>query len=207
MQAVKKAKAAYQECTTSGTIDDLTEDFPFTSSGREWRGISDRVKGGGSDGQIRRDNDVKGKVANVLMGRVAPFDNGEGFIQMVTDLSKDPATLDSVDASDYDGIEIDVLCRNKMDKKEDDDAEEAAIPQRFNVHLRTPGSLQDCSYRHTFTLEEEDEWATVRVPWTSFIGCEVPLDVSVLRRLGIVANVEETNAFVAVAGVRFYSVF
>mmetsp|Transcript_12133 Transcript_12133/g.14640 ORF Transcript_12133/g.14640 Transcript_12133/m.14640 type:complete len:82 (+) Transcript_12133:2-247(+) len=81
------------------------------------------------------------------------------------------------------------------------------MPQRFNIHLRTPGSLQDCSYRHTCEVEEEDEWTTILIPWSSFIGCEVPLDVSVLRRLGIVAIGEEMDAFIAIAGIRFYSVF
>jgi len=212
--AVKKAKAAYVECSKSGIIDDLSDPFPFTSSGREWRGLSDRIKGGQSDGQIRRDNDVKGRVANVLLGRVS-LNNDGGFLQMVTDLALDPAATDSVDASDFDGIEIDVLCRNKLPGKEDytadgddtKDQQSSTMPQRFNIHLRTPGSLQDCSYRHTCEVEEEDEWTTVLIPWSSFIGCEVPLDVSVLRRLGIVAIGEEMDAFVAIAGIRFYSVF
>ena len=47
-------------------------------------------------------------MANVLRGNVA--DNTSGFIQMVTDLSLDPSMDRFVDASEYDGVEIEVYC-------------------------------------------------------------------------------------------------
>jgi hypothetical protein len=43
---MKKCKAAFQSCTDSGTIDDMSEEFPVTSSGTQWSGITDRVMGG-----------------------------------------------------------------------------------------------------------------------------------------------------------------
>lgn len=219
---MKKSKASYRECTVEGVIDDLTEDFPLTSSGTEWRGVSDRVIGGISDGSIRREEDLDGRACNVLSGRVS-LRNGGGFIQMVADLPLDPANP-SVDASEFDGIEVDVLCKH--------------TPRKFNVHLRTPGTLQQESYRYTHDLEKNEgepladeggviqggwsDWRTVRIPWTSFEGyctdeeepvCET-LNATELKRIGIVAIAENADgkesggfeAFLAVAGVRFYSV-
>ena len=34
VRGVQKAKSAYQWCTDSGIIDDMTESFPLTSSGK-----------------------------------------------------------------------------------------------------------------------------------------------------------------------------
>lgn len=193
---LKKAKQAYTECTQSGTIDDMTDPFPLTSSGTEWRGVSDRVMGGLSQGFIKRETDLDGRVANLLTGHVSLANNG-GFIQMVTDLAIDPGSINAVDASEYDGIELDVFCRHES--------------RRFNVHLRTPGTLQQVSYRYTHTLEIEGKWELIRIPFSSFEGYGMQdmesLDTSELRRIGIVAIGEEMDVFLAVAGVRFYSVF
>jgi len=202
----RKARAAYRECVSSGVVDDMTEPFPITSSGTEWRGVSDRMRGGESNGVVRRVLDLAGRTANLLTGRVVPVkgsDPDQAFIQMVTDLMLDPAA-DSVDASGYDGVEVDVLSRD-MDS--------------FNIHARTPGTFQQASYRYTHPLdaERDDEWQTVRVPWTSFMGCADgkrqdecemmdPLDPSELRRIGFVAIGKEEDVYLAVAGVRFYSV-
>jgi hypothetical protein len=193
---LQKQKKASTECVVSGVIDDLTADFPLTSSGTEWRGISDRVMGGVSNGFIVREEDLEGRPAIVLKGHVS-LANGGGFIQMVTDLALDPANLNAVDASEYDGIELDVLCQHE--------------PLTFNVHLRTPGTFQQASYRHTVELDSKNEWNLIRIPFSSFEGYGAsempPLDVSELRRIGIVAIGTEMDVFLAVAGARFYSVF
>ena len=118
-QNVRKSKAAYVSCTTSGIIDDMSDPFPFTSSGSQWQGITDRVMGGVSNGSISRET-IDGKLANVLRGNVSLRNNG-GFIQMATDLSLDPSVDLFVDASGFDGVELDVYC-------EGGDAEE-----KFNV--------------------------------------------------------------------------
>ena len=195
MSTLKKQRGAYQECTVSGVIDDLSQDFPLTSSGTEWRGVSDRVMGGVSNGSIQRENDLQGKRANVLKGHVSLENNG-GFIQMVTDLALDPSKTIAVDASDYDGLELDVLSRGQSE---------------FNIHIRTPGTFQQASYRHTHKIEQENEWETVRVPFSSFKGYgqdDMPptLDSSALRRIGLVAIGQEMDVFLAVAGIRFYKV-
>jgi hypothetical protein len=193
---LQKQKKTFTECVISGVIDDLSGDFPLTSSGTQWRGVSDRVMGGVSNGMIVREEDLEGRAAIVLKGHVS-LDNGGGFIQMVTDLALDPSNLNAVDARDYDGIELDVLCQHE--------------PLTFNVHLRTPGTFQQASYRHTVELDSKNEWDLIRIPFSSFQGYGAsempPLDVSELRRIGIVAIGAEMDVFLAVAGARFYSVF
>jgi hypothetical protein len=185
--SVQKSKNAYLEATESGIIDDMSDAFPMTSSGTEWRGVSDRVKGGTSEGSIKREV-IDDKSSKVLVGHVT----GEnGFIQMVTELSKDPSKA-SVDASDYDGIEIDVLSEEGLS---------------FNIHLRTSGDLDDNSFRHTVTLECLFGWSTDRIPFSSFVdGAGTSVDYSQLKRIGIVALEKEADVCLAVGGVRFYSV-
>jgi hypothetical protein len=107
-QNVRKSKAAYIPCTTSGIIDDMSDPFPFTSSGSQWQGITDRVMGGISNGSLSRET-IGGKLANVLRGNVSLANNG-GFIQMATDLSLEPSVNLFVDASAYDGVELEVYC-------------------------------------------------------------------------------------------------
>jgi hypothetical protein len=110
-QNVRKSKASYVPCTTSGVIDDMSDPFPFTSSGSQWQGITDRVMGGVSNGSLSRE-DIGGKSANVLRGNVS-LENGGGFVQMATDLSSDPSAGVFVDASSYDGVELEVYCEGR----------------------------------------------------------------------------------------------
>lgn len=108
---MKKSKGAYESCINSGIIDDMTETFPATSSGTQWSGFTDRVMGGRSDGNLAREH-YNGREANVLRGHVSLENNG-GFVQMATNLALHQAESDTVDASSYDGIELDVLCKAK----------------------------------------------------------------------------------------------
>jgi hypothetical protein len=69
---------------------------------------------------------------------------------------------------------------------------------------------QFASYRATFRVSS-DEWTTVRLPWSQFAGygpgaSEIPLDITCLRRLGVLAIGKEMDVALAVSGVRFYSV-
>jgi len=195
---ITKAPSAFKSCVDSGTIDDMSENFPYTSCGTAWRGFTDQVMGGVSYGRLEREQEVEGRTANVLHGKVSLYNNG-GFVQMATDLSLDPF-VGSVDASAYDGIELDVLCQGKDDTGS------------FNVHLRNPAcARQNSSYRATFEIESGKGWKTVRLPWKDFKGFgpgpeSTPFDVTELRRVGIVAigrKIEDLN--LALAGLRFYS--
>jgi hypothetical protein len=107
--SVRKAKSAYRPCVVSGVIDDMSESFPVTSSGTLWSGFTDRVMGGVSFGSLTRE-EFDGRQANVLRGHVSLANNG-GFVQMATDLALDPTVSATVDASEYDGIELDIQCQ------------------------------------------------------------------------------------------------
>jgi hypothetical protein len=176
----------------------MSENFPYTSCGTTWRGFTDQVMGGVSYGRLEREQDVEGRTANCLHGKVSLYNNG-GFVQMATDLSLDPF-VGSVDASEYDGIELDVLCQGRDDTGS------------FNVHLRNPAcTRQNSSYRATFEVKSGRGWKTVRLPWKDFKGFgpgpeTTPFDATELRRVGIVAigrKIEDLN--LALAGLRFYT--
>jgi hypothetical protein len=108
---MRKSRNAYVSCVESGIIDDFSEEFPLTSCGTEWSGFSDRVMGGVSIGTLVREN-IFDRDCNVLRGEVSLQNNG-GFIQMAAELSNDPSTTKFIDASRYDGIEVDVLCKGE----------------------------------------------------------------------------------------------
>lgn len=192
---VTKAATAYKWCTETGIIDDMSENLPRTSSGTEWSGFTDKVMGGVSVGKLIREV-VDGKNANVMKGKVSLYNNG-GFIQMAAGLSTDPAVSLTVDASTFDGVELDVLYRG------DEDVE------KFNVHLRNPACLrQFSSYRGTFEVRS-NVWETIRLPWSSFVGHgpgsdSVPFASSELRRIGIVAIGKPMEVYLAVSSVGFY---
>lgn len=111
---VQKSVDAYKLCTETGIIDDMSESFPMSSSGTEWSGFTDRVMGGVSMGTLVRE-EVDGKISNLMTGTVSLENNG-GFIQMATSLSKDPSKT-IVDASEFDGIEIDVFYKGENDEE------------------------------------------------------------------------------------------
>jgi len=192
---VRKSKSSYIPCTTSGVIDDMSDGFPFTSSGSQWQGITDKVMGGVSNGSLTRET-VDGKLANVLRGKVSLKNNG-GFIQMAADLSLDPGVDPFVDASSFDGIELEVY----------NEGEES---DNFNVHLRTPAcQRQFSSYRSTFKLDA-NQWTTIRLSWGDFKGHGPGPDetefVPTLRRIGIVSIGEAKDVSIAVSKVGFYNV-
>lgn len=205
---LRKAKAAYQSCVVSGVIDDFSNEFPLTSFGSEWSGFSDRVMGGISTGSLEREV-VQERPCNVLRGSVVPLtstknnNDGSGFIQMATELALDPAVTRLVDASEYDGIELDVLCKGDTD----------AAMETFNVHLKTPACLTFDAYRSTFEVAGNGkDWETVRIPWSDFVGYgsgakSVDFSPSELRRVGIVAIGREMDVNLCVSKMGFYSVF
>jgi hypothetical protein len=193
---LEKVKAAFQWCSETGVIDDMSQPFPTTSSGSEWKGFTDQVMGGVSQGICTREV-IEGRTCNLMKGKVSLYNNG-GFIQMATSLTTDPALSLTVDVSDYDGVELDVLYKGEEDV------------ENFNVHLRNTACLrQFSSYRSTFTVGNDQTWQTVKLPFSDFVGygpgsSETPFDASDLKRLGIVAIGKKMEVFIAVSGVRFY---
>ncbi len=71
--------------------------------------------GGISIGKLIRES-IKGRTCNVMKGNVSLYNNG-GFIQMATDLSKDPASSLTVDATKFKGVELDVFYQGVEDSE------------------------------------------------------------------------------------------
>lgn len=65
VRGMQKSKMAYEWCTDSGIIDDISESFPLTSSGSEWSGFTDQVMGGISEGKLLREK-IDGRECNVM---------------------------------------------------------------------------------------------------------------------------------------------
>lgn len=105
MMQLLKIHGAYKTCIETGCIDDISQPFPKTSCGTEWSAFTDTVMGGVSQARLARENFL-GRTANVLRGSVSLL-NGGGFIQMACHL--DPSH-EAVDASMFDGLQIDVAC-------------------------------------------------------------------------------------------------
>jgi len=192
---LKKSANAYKCCTETGIIDNMSEIFPKTSSGTEWSGYTDKVMGGVSMGMLVREK-VDGRNVNIMKGKVSLYNNG-GFIQMATNLSTDPVQSLTVDASSFNGVELDILYRGDKDAS------------NFNVHVKTPACLrQFSSYRSTFELRN-NVWEKIRLPWNSFVGYgpgseDTPFTYCDLRRIAIVAIGEVMEVYLAVSSVGFY---
>jgi len=170
---------------TSAIIDDLSRAPPLSSIGTEWQLFTDRVMGGVSEGTMMWDI-VAGRPAIRMRGNVSLENNG-GFVQISLDLSPDGK---SVDASAFLGVEIDVYGQN----------------EEYSLRLRTSDLVHPWqSYRAGFTAEPE--WKTVQVPFSRFEKhrTDRALDVSRLRRVGLVAIGRAFSADLALGGIRFFA--
>ena len=140
--------------------------------------VSDTVMGGRSSGTLTRET-VQDREAWRLQGTVSLENNG-GFIQMATDVPE---------ASGFTGIELSATGNGET----------------YNIHLRTSDLTRPWqSYRQSFIAGPE--WETHRIPFADFAPhrTEAPLDLSRLRRIGIVAIGREFEADVSIADVAFY---
>ena len=165
-------------------IDALDGPHPLASNGARWELIADRVMGGVSSGAMGRET-IGGRPALRMQGEVSLENNG-GFLQVALDLASGGG---SVDASAWTGIEIDVLGEG----------------ERYNLHLRAADVGRPWqSYRAEFVATPE--WRTVRLSFEAFEPhrIDLPLDLTRLRRLGIVAIGRAFEADVAIGGLRFY---
>lgn len=168
-----------------GVIDDLSTPPPRASNGECWRLIADQVMGGVSTGTMRYEN-VLGSRALRMQGNVSLENNG-GFVQIALDLAPGGAP---VDVSDWSGLEIDV----------------AGNDESYNLHLRTADVLRPWqSYRQSFFAPRR--WQTCRLRFARFEAyrIEKDLDLTSLRRIGIVAIGRAFRADIAIGGVRFFA--
>lgn len=165
-------------------IDDLSRSSPQASNGATWQFIADRVMGGMSQGAMTQET-VDGHEAYRMRGAVSLENNG-GFIQVALDLVPDGS---AVDASAFTGLEIDVTGNGET----------------YNLHLRTTDVTRPWqSYRQSFIAGPT--WETHRIAFTDFAPhrIDTPLNVTKLRRIGILAIGRVFEADVSVGGVRFY---
>ncbi len=149
----------------------------------DWRMISDQVMGGISSGRLSRDQ-IQGRESLCLRGTVSTENNG-GFIQMALDL----AGADAADAASFDGLKLWV----------------SGNQQQYNVHLRTTNLwLPWQSYRASFYADTD--WQQVTLPFASFEAYRTgrALDLSKLKRIGLVAIGRDFAAELCVSDIRFY---
>lgn len=158
--------------------------------------VTDTVMGGVSRGTLTRET-VHGRQAYRLRGMVSLENNG-GFIQMAADLpfgsgpsaglrDKDGSTFD---ASTHAGIELDATGNGGT----------------YNIHLRTSDLTHPWqSFRQSFIAGPA--WETHRIAFTDFMPhrTETPLDLTKLRRIGILAIGRVFEADVSVSGLHFHS--
>jgi hypothetical protein len=165
-------------------IDDMRQPAPRAANGATWELITDGVMGGRSGGTLSRET-YAGRPALRLRGDVSLENNG-GFVQMALDLSPGGGT---VDASGWTGLALDVLGNGET----------------YNLHLRTSDVTRPWqSYRMGFTAPPD--WTTFTLPFAGFSAhrIDAPLDLTALRRIGIVAIGRAFRADIAVGGARFY---
>ena len=159
----------------------ITPDGETLAAGTRWSGFTDRVMGGVSDGEFRRDV-VDGRACLRMTGRVTRESNG-GFIQMALDVGGRGRPFD---ASAYAGVEF-LVHGNDED---------------YNVHVRTGDcSWYDESYRATFRATRG--WQRLTLAWKDFTpnGLSVPLDPAKIERIAVLGWMREFAADLAVAEV------
>ena len=150
-----------------------------------WRGFSDRVMGGVSDGNVEP-SEVDGRRCLRMTGRVTR-DSGGGFIQMAMYLG---GRNNAFDASAWKGLEL-LVYGNDED---------------YNVHIRTADvRWYSQSYRATFFATPE--WQSIRLPWSVFAPNQIdaPLDTSAILRVGLLGWMREFEADLSVAEVALYA--
>ena len=165
-------------------VDDFARSDLVSRLGTPWRGFSDQVMGGISQERVTLDN-IDGRRCLRLTGDVRLENNG-GFIQMALDLAAAGALFD---ASAYGGLRI--LVRGNG--------------ETYGVHLRTADLDRPWqSYRAGFTAPPA--WTSLDLPFRDFepYRTELPLDLTRLRRLGLVAIGRAFHADLAVVEVAFY---
>ncbi|MGB1025255.1 MAG: CIA30 family protein, partial [Rhodospirillaceae bacterium] len=165
--------------------DDFRLAPPKAAVGSEWSFVSDRVMGGVSKGTLAP-NHLGGRACARMRGAVSLENNG-GFIQSALDLTCDGSL---VDASHWTGIRLDVFGND----------------QDYNLHLRSADTQRPWeSYRQGFTAGPA--WTTIHLPFAGFSAhrTDAPLDLTRLRRIGLVAIGRAFAVDLAVADIRFYS--
>ena len=168
---------------SSNVIDDLSLEAPLSALGTPWQLFTDQVMGGASNGRMAREI-VSGRPAIRMRGDVKLENNG-GFVQIAIDLTPDGR---AIDASAWQGIELDVFGNG----------------EDYSLHLRTEDLTRPWqSYRQTFRADQS--WQTLKFRFTDSVPyrTDTPLNITRLRRIGIVAIGRAFSADLAIGGIRF----
>jgi hypothetical protein len=165
-------------------IDDFKSADLVSTLGKKWLGVTDTVMGGVSRVTLAP-AELDGRPCLRMSGDVS-LENGGGFVQAALQLAESPSTLD---VSHCTGIRL--LVRGNGEE--------------YGVHLRTTDVMRSWqSYRSQFT--PGTEWREVLLPFKLFRPhrLSAPLDLTKLRRLGLVAIGRVFHADLAVAEISLY---
>lgn len=165
-------------------IDDFSGKNFISMLGTSWRAVSDQVMGGISVASLVHDR-IDGRPCLHLTGDVR-IENEGGFIQAALDLA--PAS-DTFDASDCTGVRL--IARGNG--------------ERYSLHLRTADIARPWqSYRAHFIAPAS--WETITLPFATFTPyrLKAPLDLTRLRRIGVVAIGHAFHADLAISEIGFY---
>ena len=158
----------------------MTE-FIFTA---DWDYVADGVMGGLSRGGMTREV-YKGRMAAVLRGDVSLENNG-GFVQIAFNL---PADHTGFDASAWQGIKLEVCGNGAL----------------YDIRLRSLELTRPWqSYRAEF--HAASTWQSIHIPFAELAPhrTESPLDLTKLRRMGILGIGREFHAEIAIASAGLY---
>lgn len=163
-------------------IDDFSRTDLRSQLGTGWRAMSDRVMGGVSDVDARREDD--GRAHLHLRGEVrdVPGYGSPGFVQLSLDLGR-------LDASGYAGVRLVVRGDGAS----------------YGAHLRTPDVQRPWqSWRGRF--DAPAEWTEVRIPFSAFTAYRIDgaLDLSRLTGLSLIAVDRAGPADLRIAEVGLY---
>jgi len=164
-------------------IDNRVNNDLRSDLGIRWRFIADSVMGGISDGSLSPDS-IAGRSCLRMRGTVR-LDNKGGFIQAALNIGQTQA----FDASGYQGLLLEVYGND----------------EEYNLHLRTDDVwLPWQSYRASF--QAPARWHSVKIPFEAFTGYRIwrKLDITQLRRIGIVAIGREFTPDLCIGKLAFY---
>lgn len=167
-------------------IDDFARDDGVSSLATTWQRFTDRVMGGRSQATSAVEI-LDGRRCLRLTGEVSLANNG-GFIQVALPLAARDGALD---ARGWTGLRL--LVRGAGDG------------DGYYLHLRTADCRLPWQY-YGAALPCGPEWAGVEIAFADFRPESLgeKLDVSRLRRLGVVAGKKAFAADVAVARIELY---
>ena len=171
------------ESSSSYLIDDFSQKG-LSPTGNRWRGFSDQVMGGVSEGTYVFEV-IEGRSCICLRGNVS-LENQGGFIQVALSLEQERRLFD---ASQYKGIRISVLGNGET----------------YYIHLRTRQTRLPWQY-YQAPFETNGQWKVVEIPFLQFVPENIgsALDPAQLTRVAIVAAKKAYKAEVSVARIEFY---